>query len=65
MRRFGTTPALCVLACLAAGCGSDEGVLARVGEVEVGVAAFQAHLVAATDEPWQGVTDSVPGRLGP
>lgn len=63
MRRFGVIPALCVLACLAFGCGSDEGVLARVGEVDVEVSAFQEHLVAATDEPWQGVTDSVASRL--
>ena len=63
MRRIGVVPALCFLACLASGCGSDEGVLARVGEVDVEVSAFQAHLVAATDEPWQGVTDSVASRL--
>lgn len=63
MRRIGVIPALCVLACLASGCGTDEGVLARVGEVDVEVATFQAHLVAATDEPWQGVTDAVASRL--
>jgi parvulin-like peptidyl-prolyl isomerase len=63
MRRFRAVPVLSVVACLAAGCGTDEGVLARVGNLDVGVAAFQEHLVAATGEPWQGVTDPVASRL--
>jgi parvulin-like peptidyl-prolyl isomerase len=63
MRRLGAVSALCVLVCIAFGCGTDEGVLARVGDVEVEVSDFQEHLVAATDEPWQSVTDSVASRL--
>jgi hypothetical protein len=63
MRRLWAVSALCALACIASGCGTDEGVLARVGDVDVEVSVFQEHLVAATDEPWQGVTDSVASRL--
>jgi hypothetical protein len=44
-------------------CGTDEGVLATVGGTSVEIAAFQAHLTAATGEPWQGVTDPVASRL--
>ena len=44
-------------------CGTDEGVLATVGDSSVAVAAFQQHLVAASGEAWQGVTDPVASRL--
>ena len=48
---------------IAPGCGVDEGMVAQVGDESVTLEAFQAHLVAATDEPWQGVTDPVASRL--
>ncbi len=48
---------------LAVACGSDEGVLARVGDSSVAVATFQEHLGAVTGEAWQGVTDPVASRL--
>jgi len=48
---------------LALGCGTDEGVLATVGNAAVAVETFQAHLVAVTGEAWQGVTDPVASRL--
>ncbi len=48
---------------LALACGSDEGVLATVGENTVAVVTFQEHLAAATGEAWQGVTDPVASRL--
>jgi len=54
---------LCVIVCLASGCGTDEGILAMVGGGAVEVATFQEHLVAATGQPWQGVTDPVASRL--
>ena len=44
-------------------CGTDEGVLATVGDSSVAVATFQQHLVAASGEAWQGVTDPVASRL--
>ena len=49
--------------CLALGCGSDEGVLARVGDTSVAVVTFQEHLVAMTGEAWQGAADPVASRL--
>lgn len=53
-----------LVCCLAAlGCGTDEGVLATVGDETIEVAAFQDHLVAVTGEAWQGVTESVASRL--
>jgi len=49
--------------CLALACGSDEGVLATVGDSSVAVETFQEHLTAVTGEAWQGVTDPVASRL--
>ena len=48
---------------LALACGTDEGVLATVGENTVAVVTFQEHLAATTGEAWQGVTDPVASRL--
>lgn len=44
-------------------CGTDESVLARVGDGTVAVATFQDHLGAVTGEAWQGVTGPVASRL--
>lgn len=52
---------VCLVLC--AGCDTDETVLAKVGETEVEVSAFQEHLGAVTGEPWQEVTDPVASRL--
>ena len=48
---------------LALACGTDEGVLATVGDHTVAVETFQTHLVATTGEAWQGVTAPVASRL--
>jgi len=48
---------------LAPACGRDEGAFATVGGDPLAVMTFQGHLVAATGEPWQGVTDPVASRL--
>jgi hypothetical protein len=45
------------------GCGRDEDVLAIVGGAGARVTAFQAHVVAATGEPWQGTDDAVVSSL--
>ena len=37
--------------------------MARVGDEKIEVETFQEQLVAATGEPWQGVTDGVASRL--
>jgi peptidyl-prolyl cis-trans isomerase C len=63
MRWSAAPSVLSFVVCLASGCGTDEGILARVGSGKVEVATFQEHLVAATGEPWQGVTDPVASRL--
>ncbi len=63
MRERLVLPGVFVGLCLSVGCGTDEGVLARVGEENVTVAAFQDHLSAVTGEAWQGVTDPVASRL--
>jgi foldase protein PrsA len=61
----GRITSLGALVCLwlALGCGTDEGVLATVGEDTIDVVVFQEHLVAVTGEAWQGVTDPVASRL--
>jgi len=48
---------------LTLGCGTDEGVLATVGDDTVELVVFQEHLTAATGEAWQGVTAPVASRL--
>lgn len=48
---------------LALACGSDEGVLATVGDGSVAVVSFQEHLASTTGESWQAVTDPVASRL--
>ena len=49
--------------CLALACGSDESVLATVGDASVAIVTFQEHLGAVTGEAWQGVSDPVASRL--
>jgi hypothetical protein len=56
-------PGALVCLWLALGCGTDEGVLATVGDDSVSLVVFQEHLVAATGEAWPGVTDPVVSRL--
>lgn len=51
----------CAVAALS--CGTDDGTFAVVGDDAVSVVTFQGHLVAATGEPWQAVTDEVASRL--
>jgi hypothetical protein len=56
-------PGVVVGLCLTLACGTDEGVLAKVGNGTVSVTSFQEHLVAVTGEAWQGATDRVASRL--
>jgi hypothetical protein len=56
-------PGVFIGLCLSVGCGTDDGVLAKVGEEKISVSAFQEHLGAVTGEAWQGVTDQVASRL--
>lgn len=63
MRERIVLPGVLVGLFLCVSCGTDEGVLAKVGQGTVSVSAFQNHLVAVTGEAWQGVTDPVASRL--
>lgn len=63
MRGRLVLPVVFVGLCLSVACGTDEGVLAKVGNGTVSVSAFQEHLAAVTGETWQGVTDPVASRL--
>ncbi len=63
MRRRIAYPGVFVCLWLTLGCGTDEGVVAVVGDDTVELAVFQEHLVAATGEAWQGVTGPVASRL--
>lgn len=63
MRKRIVLPGVFVGLCLTLACGTDEGVLAQVGDGAVSVTAYQEHLVAVTGEAWQGVTNPVASRL--
>jgi hypothetical protein len=56
-------PGACALVLLASSCAVDDGALAQVGDHSVTLEAFQTHLAAATDGPWEAVTDAVASRL--
>ena len=63
MREPRVVVGVCAGLCLAVACGVDESVVATVGDQTIEVSSVQDHLVAATGEPWQGVTDPVASRL--
>lgn len=63
MRNDRVVACIVITAVLAVACETDDGVLARVGDSPIRIEAFQEYLVAATGEPWEGLSEPVASRI--